>query len=361
MAVALRGNLSDFGIGEVFQLIGQQRKSGILEVDGGDERIHVAFLEGSVVWAAGVGPHEAAALGDMLVRTGLLTPDRLVALERRLSERGEGLRRLLIDGGMDPAELEAMDELVTKETIFELLRWTSGSFHFSAQRVSERRLDAKLWPAEQILMDGLRMVDEWRTFDADARRADAVFRHRAPFEDYRASARGETPEQLSAAERLYQLLDGRTPARRATDLLRLGSFEGARLLSALRRSGVIEPVAREHAPSAARGGVLELRRHALAALPLAALALLAWLAHRPARTADALGLGDDPLGAARAAFAMQRIRNAAEAFRFAEGRWPRDLDELRARGLAAAMASPADDPYSMRADGSGFAVLAPER
>ena len=44
MAVALRGNLSDFGIGEVFQLIGQQRKTGVLEVDGATaERIHVTL------------------------------------------------------------------------------------------------------------------------------------------------------------------------------------------------------------------------------------------------------------------------------------------------------------------------------
>ena len=34
MSIALRGNLRDFGIAEVFQLIGQQRKTGILEIEG---------------------------------------------------------------------------------------------------------------------------------------------------------------------------------------------------------------------------------------------------------------------------------------------------------------------------------------
>ena len=73
MAVALRGNLSDFGIGEVFQLIGQQRKTGVLEVDGGRRNASTCrFVEGSVVSAATAGPHEDAALGDMLVRAGLL-------------------------------------------------------------------------------------------------------------------------------------------------------------------------------------------------------------------------------------------------------------------------------------------------
>jgi len=32
VSVALHGNLRDFGIGEVFQLIGQQQKTGVLEV-----------------------------------------------------------------------------------------------------------------------------------------------------------------------------------------------------------------------------------------------------------------------------------------------------------------------------------------
>jgi hypothetical protein len=39
VSVALRGNLRDFGISEVFQLIGQQRKTGVLEIAGPDERV----------------------------------------------------------------------------------------------------------------------------------------------------------------------------------------------------------------------------------------------------------------------------------------------------------------------------------
>ena len=43
MSTALNGNLKDFGIAEVFQLIGQQRKTGILEISGEEERIRIAF------------------------------------------------------------------------------------------------------------------------------------------------------------------------------------------------------------------------------------------------------------------------------------------------------------------------------
>ena len=68
MSAALHGNLKDFGIAEVFQLIGQQRKTGLLEISGEGECVQLAFDEGAVVWASPVGPTEFAVLGERLVR-----------------------------------------------------------------------------------------------------------------------------------------------------------------------------------------------------------------------------------------------------------------------------------------------------
>ena len=49
MSIALHGNLRDFGIAEVFQLIGQQRKTGTLVVGEGARSILLVFDEGRVV------------------------------------------------------------------------------------------------------------------------------------------------------------------------------------------------------------------------------------------------------------------------------------------------------------------------
>ena len=84
MAVALNGNLRDFGIGEVFQLIGQQRKTGVLEVNEEGTRIAISFDEGAVVSGERVGAYPEAGLGEMLVRTGSLTPERLVKVEQQI-------------------------------------------------------------------------------------------------------------------------------------------------------------------------------------------------------------------------------------------------------------------------------------
>ena len=55
MSVALHGNLRDFGIGEVFQLIGQQQKTGLLEVQNEEVRLRIAFDTGAVVTGDRVG------------------------------------------------------------------------------------------------------------------------------------------------------------------------------------------------------------------------------------------------------------------------------------------------------------------
>ncbi|MCP4038759.1 MAG: DUF4388 domain-containing protein, partial [bacterium] len=43
MGVALNGNLQDFGIAEVFQLIGQQRKTGMLNISHAGREVCLAF------------------------------------------------------------------------------------------------------------------------------------------------------------------------------------------------------------------------------------------------------------------------------------------------------------------------------
>ena len=82
MSIALRGNLRDFGISEVFQLIGQQRKTGVLEIAGEEQRIQLRFDAGAIVGAEPVGSHPDAALGDLLMRVGWLTRERLAELVR---------------------------------------------------------------------------------------------------------------------------------------------------------------------------------------------------------------------------------------------------------------------------------------
>ena len=363
MAVALHGNLRDFGIGEVFQLIGQQQKTGVLDVTGENERVRIAFSGGSVVWGEPAGPYERAALGDLLVRSGLVTTERMLKLERGVQE-GEGDLLALIarSGELGEAQLHEAVELLTQNTMFALLRWTHGSFHFTAQPVAGEGDVGHATPAEQILMDGLRMVDEWRMFDADAREFETVWRRSEAFELFRERAEGDTPARLARAERVFNQVDGRADARRVLDLARLGEFEGVYWLSRLRRAGVIEPLARENTPSRRKRVSFRAARLAslrvVAPFALAALGVLALVAQRGGPSELDAG-GAALQRAAAASFERALIRNAVEAYRFRHGKWPEDLAQA-VRELPQPLATENADAYYFSRRGDNFVVLLPE-
>jgi hypothetical protein len=367
MTVALHGNLRDFGMGEVFQLIGQQRKTGVLEVRGQKGDVTLRFDAGSVVSAAPVGTRADEALLEMIVRCGLVPHDRLAALEAP-HEASLPIAQHLVEEGLLGAEsLREVEDLLTRETIFELLRWVDGSFRFVAQPVLHDRPAESLLGAEQVLMDGLRMVDEWHAFSNEAPAETVVFRRRGSIEEYRHSPAGRAMASPIEAERVFLLVDGRASVRRVIDLSRLGSFGAMRLLVQLARAGWIEPVhvrsaaeihsAQPDASSAKRRWVAMWAPFALLA-GIAAIGLI-----RSGSNADGFDVGRDALERARTGFATQNARAMVLAYRVAEGRWPDGLESVAtwAEEGTAALTPAERDAYYVGASREGPIVLAPDR
>jgi hypothetical protein len=369
--VALHGNLRDFGIGEVFQLIGQQCKTGVLEVREASKTLRIAFESGEVVWAERGAAYPEAGFGDMLVRTGLLTQERLLALERSVEEdESASLTQLVLAGeDLTAPQLDEVVTLVTRNSVFELLRWKRGSFHFLAQPVAGPRLQAGGFPAEQILMDGLRMLDEWRTFEPRSTSGKVVLRRAGSFDRYRADHAEEPAERLAVAERLFLLIDGRLPSRRIVDLSRLGDFEGARLLSAFLRSGLVEALSDEEVSRASRRLLSMDLLHGpspmgviLAVLPFVLLLVAVLGTHLvvPASLQRPPGIHPDPEQHVTSGFERQRLRNLVEAYRFARGRWPASLADLGELDGNRPLAATGAREYYYAQRGDSFLVLAPE-
>lgn len=368
MAVALRGNLEDFGIADVFQLIGQQRKTGSLELHGDGGAVELRFDRGAVVSASPMRDEPDAALGEMLVRCGLLLPDRLAALQRESGAAAQRVPALAIERGwIDSEQLQEIEDLLTRETFFSVLRWRSGAFDFRAQAVEHSRPMDSLLGAEQILMDGLRMLDEWQGLAHSIPSEQAIFEPVGDFAAWRSGA-GMRSASLAAAERVFALLDGRLDVRRVIDRSRLGTFDAVRALAELERAGLVAIVARSAPDTArepeslARLAPAATRRVLATALPMALLLLVAALALL-GRGAGAPPPGfpilRSPLAEARAEYATRGLRHALEATRFETGDWPRSLDALReARGP---MAASGGRPYYYALRSDGALLLAPER
>ncbi len=372
MGAALHGNLKDFGIAEVFQLIGQQRKTGLLEITGADHKVQLAFDEGAVVWAAPVGRTEFAVLGDRLVRSGLITRARLDELVRESESSARPLPTLLVsEGEVDESDIAQINDLLSRETIFEVMGWSGGFFHFDAQTIHHEMPPEKLLAAEQILMDGLRMLDEWQTFRSAVPSDDVVFRRAASMEEYR-HRQGASPQEIAELDRVFQLVDGRLNARRIIDLSRLGTFEATRILADLVAAGTIEPldekdarrIRRQTQPSREVGR--RVRWGLTAALPVVVLAGVVFLGLQSRPVATRLvgtPIARQPLEEVRQRFAARRLHNRIEVERMVQGGWPAALDELPMESGEddLALTPSSSHPYYYVQRDGGFLLLAPER
>src|SRR5881392_4432246 len=90
--MALEGTLRDFSLADIFQLIGLQRKTGVLTLQRNkDDTVTVTFLDGKVVAADSLNRRLENRLGSVLIKSGTLTQDQL---NRALEIQRETLQRL---------------------------------------------------------------------------------------------------------------------------------------------------------------------------------------------------------------------------------------------------------------------------
>jgi hypothetical protein len=309
----------------------------------------------------------------MLMRCGHLTRERADKAREACKSSAQTLGSVVVERGwISEEDGRSVEDLLTRDTIFEVLRWESGSFDFRAASVEHERERSSLLGAEQILMDGLRMIDEWRSFSQRIPNETAVYQRVGRFETFQERRAGSSREQIDRARQIFALVDGRLSVRRVVDLSRLGTFDGTRILAELVAEGVIKPLHPEgvrHLRKQARSGQSRLRSAGGAlgalvgtAIPLLLLAIVAWQAQAPPSPVLGPGLEAEALERLREAYATRRIRNAIDTYRLTEGRWPDVFRDLPAAGYldAEALAAPEGRPYYSAIRDDGVVFLAPE-
>jgi len=333
--MSLKGVLSDFPVSDVFQLIAQQRKTGVLQLEQGGRSIEVYFLDGEILRARPTETRPDGALADFLLRTGAVSESALTQARRRQDENLQPLADVLLEAGAIGADLlTQIARLVTHDTIFELFLWDDGRFEFRNEPVAVSDLDEPV-NAEMFLLDALRMRDEWTSVVADlpdlgsaastAAELDALRTRRAELME----VSGLDGEDL---EKLFNLVNGRIAIRRVIDLSRLGTFRGGRGVVALLRAGLVRVEARDERERedfdggrvAERGPIFA----ALGALCVAAVVALA-VAIAPGRAPVGLPLPVAGLDGARLRAGTDALRAALEAHLWLEGAYPETLDALR--------------------------------
>ncbi len=371
--MALKGTLKDFGIADIFQLIAQQQKVGVLHLAEGEQEVHVAFKDGNVVRAESALRKKRELLGDMLVRAGIITPQQL---EEALEEQKRTLKRLgdilVASGAATRQALRETTQLQTTETLYKLFVWKSGRYEFEATEVELDPEGAAPIRSESLLMEGFRRVDEWPLIRKKITSPAMAFERLKPL----AEASGQGAEAQGAGpneQQVFRLAEPGRDVQFVVDRSRLGEFEACKALLNLVNLGWLKPVpppvfSRAESEPARRLWTDRLARAAgQVAMTWVLLCALAMILTRVDLRALRLwgpgerALEDSAVQRLVGRWQRSRIESALGAYRAVHGEVPEDLQELVSRGILAPsdLRYPWRERYYYRKTGEGTYLLLP--
>ena len=290
--MALRGTLKDFALPDIFQLIGMQRKTGMLTLESERETVIVLFEGGSVVHADSTVRRLDDLLGNVLVRQNKL---RKEDLEQALARQKVSMQRLgyvlTNQGFIESKDLrEALSEQV-QQIVFRIFRWRDGSYNFDpSAEVDYDRENVIPVTADQILMEGIRRVDEWPIIEKRIPSLEMSFRQLIPKDKIRVRQEGsEDKSGLESALRglgggslpaeppnpsgevvlseieakIYRLVDPKNSIQAIVDMTGMSDFDVCRILFNFLDRNLIAP-AEQRAPverAASLGAATEAEAH----------------------------------------------------------------------------------------------------
>jgi hypothetical protein len=361
--MALEGTLRDFSLADIFQLIGLQRKTGVLTLRAKDDTVTVTFLDGKVVGADSLSHRLENRLGSVLIKSGIISQEQL---GRALEIQKETLQRLGFIlthyGIISPDSLKQAIQLQIMQIVYRLFRWKDGDYHFSQETTIEYDRDNVVpISAESILMEGARMIDEWPIIEKRIRSYDLVFRKKHTAQEIVVVGADDVDEidfdptapakkkkakdadriRISEDEKfIYDLVDGTRTVGEIVESSRVPEFDTAKALYELLTRDLIEEVRGATAAAASEATPLDETQVAETPVPLPLVAALAIVAFVSLATSfknplNSLNPFASPKASAIAetkkAISMQRIQLIAEAiekFNEVNGHLPSHLNEL---------------------------------
>jgi Domain of unknown function (DUF4388) len=257
--VALQGDIKDFSVVDILQLLYQQQKSGVLNIFSKDNAIEVLFESGMIISANSKKKQVDEFLGEILLKAKIISKSQL---DQALEIQKETLKKLgdiLIESGtITINDLKHVLKLQTHEIIFKLMNLKSGSYNFHQRLISYDKRAFELINTEHFLMDSLRMTDEWPEIKEKVYSYNLVF-DKMPGADEEISfwsvpdsddsddglfsddKPADDKMTMTHEERkVFDLVDGTITVRDLINISRFGEFETTKALAGLMSKTLID-------------------------------------------------------------------------------------------------------------------------
>lgn len=245
--MALVGNIRDFGLSDFLYLVDRGYKTGCLHLNRESDAAILFFEKGKLVYATKKA--ESEQLDELLVRLGKATPTQLQEVQRVAN--GIPLGQAIVETKlMSRDELQKTLQAHIEEEVYSLFGWPDGEFRFDQGQ--QPTADAPILPTpvsvENLIMEGVRRIDEWGRIKDRIPSTDMVVR----FVDQpgeKAKGVNLAPEEW----RVFARINGKDTLAEISRKTNLSEFDVCRIVYGFVTAGLVEVVKRPR-PVAGPGG-----------------------------------------------------------------------------------------------------------
>ncbi|MBI5804524.1 DUF4388 domain-containing protein [candidate division TA06 bacterium] len=235
--MALEGNLSDFSIPEILQLISSQRKNGVLTLKQGQDEaafdLDQGYITGGFYKKLGKQEH----ISEYLFKTGLVSEAGFMEAEAQQKALKVPLEEILIERGfLSQDDFEEVIRFKIQEIMDEIFTWVEGHYVFDvkARLYTQAKYPVRL-AVDGFLLEGMRRLDEWLRIKKDIPSLETIVK---------AGTKPRPPELTPEQEKLLEFLGQRSlSAANLISLSGMGKFLTCQTLSELLELGLAEKAA----------------------------------------------------------------------------------------------------------------------
>ena len=157
--MAVEGTLDLFKLPEILQLVSQQKKTGILTVQGQQDIVAISFLNGRIVAADALNTTLEEGLTQLLFKEGMISaPDLARATSEHQASGGRLIDLLVERRFIERSQLLEALRLQTYRLLEQILSWSQGDFKFySGDEVSYEEGFTPI-PVEELLINSAQIV-----------------------------------------------------------------------------------------------------------------------------------------------------------------------------------------------------------
>jgi hypothetical protein len=159
--MALKGNLRDFSVTQLLNLINLARKTGTLTLEGPDAIAWVSFREGKLIYAQ-IGNEDGSLTGILTKASKISAKQARVIRTHATDKSDKELGLLLINAGyLSQQDILASLREYVLEIVYQLFTWVDGLFRFDANVLPPDEAITIRLDLENIIMEGTRHLQEY--------------------------------------------------------------------------------------------------------------------------------------------------------------------------------------------------------